>query len=99
MKRVVSIDLMTAQGISTVMARNLRRVPEKIGPFVGSCPSSPGQVVVTHNLGVKPDMIDVQPMVSGRWWADEADMKSWTDKVVVFHATAAGQYRVFVESI
>lgn len=99
MKRVASVDLMTPQGISTVMQRNLKRVAECAGPFVGVCQSDGANFTVTHSLGVVPDRLHVEPMVDGRAWWDDDDMKAWSDAVVVLHASAAGRYRVFVESI
>lgn len=99
MKRVASVDLMTPQGISTVIQRNLARVADVAGPFVGVCPSDGANFKVIHSLGTVPTRLHVEPMVDGRPWWDRDDMKLWSDKIVVLHASAAGEYRVFVESI
>lgn len=99
MKRVASVDRMTAQSVSATMQVNLRRVAEVAGPFIGVCPTDGANFTVVHSLGSVPTRLHVEPMVDGSAWWDADDIKSWTERIVTLHASAVGTYRVFVESI
>lgn len=93
MNRTDSVSRLDLNSVNSAMESNLSGVVRWSDPVNVVCGTSGKAVVVPHNLGVTPTEISVLKWGDTRWWADENDQRTWSDRIVVFHATF-GRYTV-----
>lgn len=96
MNTIDAVSDATRDQINAALESNLRPVTRWSSPVVAVCAVDGGAVTVTHDLGLLPNKLSVEPWVDGRWWRDADDLRLWNDRIIIFHASAAGQYTVRV---
>jgi len=98
-KQIQATDDANVNSINAALEGNLRPVTRWSTPVVAVCATGGTAVVAAHDLGVVPNSISVVPWIDARWWADEGDRKMWTERAIVFHASAKGRYTVKAGSL
>lgn len=87
-------DPVNADRVNTALRSNLKAVARWSTPVTIQSAGAGAAVVVAHDLYAVPNVIDIEPYVDSRVWADQDDRKAWNSGQVVFRSSHAGTFIV-----